>query len=230
MSVEVVTPAYKTKLGNASAKLVLVLLAEHANDEGFCFPSVEYIADRTELSVRQVLRVIQVFRNIGLVVKYKATGEHYDYYFVISLEKLGVDISTQVRDGFLRVRNEKCPTDSVPRTRITVPRTVPPTPPNKEEPSVEPRAEIKSVYDYYISKTGRNPKLYAFSQARKEKLTTRFQECLKKTDNNPMKAAELMKLSIDGCLANKWWSEKGLNDLVAHIFKSYEQMEKWWND
>lgn len=46
--------AYKQKVGSPTRKSVLVALANLADQEGCCFPSVQYISDRTELSRRAV--------------------------------------------------------------------------------------------------------------------------------------------------------------------------------
>ncbi|WP_409365500.1 helix-turn-helix domain-containing protein [Klebsiella pneumoniae] len=40
------------KVGNPARKLVLLKLADNANDDGICFPSYQYIADKCEMSKR----------------------------------------------------------------------------------------------------------------------------------------------------------------------------------
>jgi hypothetical protein len=59
----------QTKLGSPTAKAVLLYLSFLANDEGYCWPSVENIAANTEANKRTVRRVLQVFEAIGLVAK-----------------------------------------------------------------------------------------------------------------------------------------------------------------
>ena len=75
MSVDVTPLAYKTKLGNPTAKSVLVLLSDCANDEGYGWPSVERIAEKTEIAARTVMRILQVFVDIGLIEK-QDRGKH----------------------------------------------------------------------------------------------------------------------------------------------------------
>lgn len=47
--------------------LVLLALADHANDSGTCFPSVARLAERARLSLRQTQRVLRHLEEIGLI-------------------------------------------------------------------------------------------------------------------------------------------------------------------
>ena len=49
MSIELVAKAKKTRLhGDSTAKLLLIVLADYANDEGMAWPSVKTMAEETE--------------------------------------------------------------------------------------------------------------------------------------------------------------------------------------
>jgi DNA-binding IscR family transcriptional regulator len=191
----------------SSFAILAYISIARCSKNGSCSFSAKYLAEQVGICRATFCKVLLELEAAGLVSIESIQGEKSIYTLLPVTKHPSTTQTPPVYE-----------TDTHPSTTQTHKNT------NEQDKT------IVSVYDHYISKTGRNPKLYAFSQARKEKLTTRFHECLKKTDGDPVKAVELMKLSIDGCLANKWWSEKGLNDLVAHIFKSYEQMEKWWND
>ena len=52
---------------SGSELLVLVALAEWADDEGLCWPSHDSIAKRARVSRRQVIRLVQSLVNRGLV-------------------------------------------------------------------------------------------------------------------------------------------------------------------
>jgi hypothetical protein len=97
MSFEVKPDAYKTKLGNPTAKNVLALIADQVNADGLGWPSMEYIADRTEVNLRTVLRMVQVFAAIGLLTKTRATrfGKSIPA-LQMNMEMLGTDL----RDRF----------------------------------------------------------------------------------------------------------------------------------
>ena len=97
-------------------------------------------------------------------------------------------------------------------------------------------AAIKRVWDYYLEKTGRNPRTYEFTAVRKRKGRARLGECLKKTGGDVDKAAELMKVAIDALAASDWHmgrdaktNGKAYREWDDHLFGRYETMERWWN-
>jgi DnaD/phage-associated family protein len=63
-------------------KLVLLALADNANDEGDCWPSVETIARKTSLSTRSVIRSIKKLKTIGLVMVEKRRENSNKYHLV----------------------------------------------------------------------------------------------------------------------------------------------------
>jgi DNA-binding MarR family transcriptional regulator len=72
MSNRALTWAFSQRLGGrASEKLVLLDLADHADDNHRAWPRVAYIAERTELSEATVLRAIKQLIEWGLVEKLK---------------------------------------------------------------------------------------------------------------------------------------------------------------
>ncbi len=94
----------------------------------------------------------------------------------------------------------------------------------------------KAVFDYYLERTDRNAKTYEFTSARKQKAVSRLKECLRKTGGDLEKAKALMQLAVDGLVASDFHmgrdpktNGKRYCDWEKHVFKSYEQMEGWWN-
>lgn len=67
MSMELMVRAMKAKVGNPLRKLVLIKLADNASDQGECWPSVPYIAEQCEMSVRSVQSHIKQLVQDGLV-------------------------------------------------------------------------------------------------------------------------------------------------------------------
>ena len=67
MSMELMVRAMKAKVGNPLRKLVLIKLADNASDQGECWPSVPYIAEQCEMSVRSVQSHIKKLVEDGLV-------------------------------------------------------------------------------------------------------------------------------------------------------------------
>lgn len=68
MSIRAIEWALSAQVGHPQAKIVLVCLANNADDEVFeCWPSAEYIAARVELSRRSVYRAINYLVDKGFI-------------------------------------------------------------------------------------------------------------------------------------------------------------------
>lgn len=75
MSMILMAKAMQLKVGNPSRKLVLIKLADNANDKGECFPSYQHVADQCEISRRSVINHIDALCEQGLVRKVYRSGE-----------------------------------------------------------------------------------------------------------------------------------------------------------
>ena len=64
MSVDMIRAAWAGEL-EPRAKLVLLALADHANSEGICWPSVALLGTKTGLSRRQIQRHLKALRDCG---------------------------------------------------------------------------------------------------------------------------------------------------------------------
>jgi len=67
MSLRALTWAWEQELTNPSEKLVLLAIADHANDDGMCWPSMSHVAERCLLSTRQIQRITEQLVDYGLV-------------------------------------------------------------------------------------------------------------------------------------------------------------------
>lgn len=67
MSIELITKAFKTKTANSTQKLILIKLADNANDDGQCFPSHRHIADQCQCTRRTVINAIKALEEQGLL-------------------------------------------------------------------------------------------------------------------------------------------------------------------
>jgi hypothetical protein len=92
MSWDVVARVFKTKVGTASAKAVLVALANHCDEQGgSCFPGQEVIHGLTELSMDTIQRQIPVLISSGFIVRKKRPGirgRWASWSYEIQLDKL----------------------------------------------------------------------------------------------------------------------------------------------
>lgn len=67
MSMLLMVKAMQTKVGNPLRKLVLIKLADNANDMGECWPSYQHIADQCEMSKTSVRNHIKKLGESGLL-------------------------------------------------------------------------------------------------------------------------------------------------------------------
>ncbi len=98
MSWENLKDAYRTRLGNLTAKSVLVLIVDEANAEGLAFVGLDRVATLTEINKRTTLRMIQVFGAIDLVNRTEATlkGKLMPA-FQVNLTRLGLEECRSLR-------------------------------------------------------------------------------------------------------------------------------------
>ena len=69
MSMRLIAQAMSIKVGNPLRKLVLIKLADNANDDGICFPSYQYIADVCEISKASARTHLDALIKMGFVSK-----------------------------------------------------------------------------------------------------------------------------------------------------------------
>ncbi len=69
MSLLLMAKAMEIKVGNPLRKLVLLKLADNANDDGICFPSYQYIADVCEISKASARTHIEALIQMGFISK-----------------------------------------------------------------------------------------------------------------------------------------------------------------
>ncbi|TCT93310.1 helix-turn-helix domain-containing protein [Pseudomonas sp. LP_4_YM] len=76
MSMELMVKAMKTKVGNPLRKLVLIKLADNANDMGECWPSYQHIADQCEIGRSTVKVHVRELEKSGLLRReFRRKGE-----------------------------------------------------------------------------------------------------------------------------------------------------------
>ena len=94
------------------------------------------------------------------------------------------------------------------------------------------KATILCLWDYYIAKLEKNPKLLTLTALREQKGRSRFEECLRKTGGDLGKAQELMQMAIDALAASDFHrggneSKKKYDSWEKNAFPSQEKLE-WW--
>lgn len=79
MSVKVMSKVWGASIGSKSAKLVLLAIADHADDNGKAWPSIAGLAAKCEMSKRTVIRTIQTLVSDGFLTAKKSHGRTTQY-------------------------------------------------------------------------------------------------------------------------------------------------------
>ncbi|SPZ52608.1 Uncharacterised protein [Serratia quinivorans] len=74
MSMNLMAQAMSIKVGNPLRKLVLIKIADNANDKGECWPSYQHVADHCECSKSAVRAHIEALIKMGLITKENRLG------------------------------------------------------------------------------------------------------------------------------------------------------------
>lgn len=148
MSIQAVAWAIDQKTGSAAGKVVLLCLANYADEEGKCWPKQETIAAETELSERSVREWLQKLEDAGLISREKRRRD--DGYRASDLIRLAFKNQPAKSAGNNQSHRQLAP---------TLPEPV--AAPTSFEPSKEPSAaaargksDLESLTDRLIEAAG----------------------------------------------------------------------------
>lgn len=128
MSTMIMTQCWPLRMP-PSPKAVLISLADNANDQGHCWPSLETISERTCLSRRAVIDAIKWLESAGALIADRSNGRHTTY-------QLTPAKFVPSNEGSKRTENRRTSADAAPhpckcRTQpVQMPHT------NRQEPSL----------------------------------------------------------------------------------------------
>jgi len=92
MSIKYMTLAFRARVGNPLTKLILLKLADHANDDGICWPTVRRIAEDAECNERTVRHHIRRLEALGLLVERRQQdGVNLPSVYRLRLEGVGAE-------------------------------------------------------------------------------------------------------------------------------------------
>ncbi|WP_085332202.1 helix-turn-helix domain-containing protein [Klebsiella pneumoniae] len=86
--------AMGVKVGNSLRKLVLIKLADNANDKGECWPSYQHIADQCECSKSAVRNHIDALEDMGLIKRENRVGVNNGKGNTSNVYYLNLDVTT----------------------------------------------------------------------------------------------------------------------------------------
>jgi DNA-binding transcriptional ArsR family regulator len=91
MSIRALNWAWEQRTGSPTAKAILAALADLADETHSCFPSPEWIADRTEVSLSTVQRYLKQLEEAGYLSRerrYLSFGKRSNDRFILSVGQL----------------------------------------------------------------------------------------------------------------------------------------------
>ena len=85
MSIKLMTAVWDRQDLSSTQKLVLLSLADWANDDGLCWPSIDRLAIKTSMAGRSVQRIIRDLESMGFVRRDEVLGKGNRYWISIPL-------------------------------------------------------------------------------------------------------------------------------------------------
>ena len=79
MSIKAMSWAWEQATTSSGAKLVLLALADHANDDGECWPGMKRIAEKCGMSARQVSNHVTNLQQAGLISTSRRCRDDHKY-------------------------------------------------------------------------------------------------------------------------------------------------------
>jgi hypothetical protein len=116
MSVHYSSAVWKSKIGDPVAKSVLLKLADNANDQGQCWPSIANISAETELSQRTIQTKIRKLESMKLLATKRGVNR---CAYTLKIDKI---------DALPRVREMQGARDAGCISRHSTPQELHPTP------------------------------------------------------------------------------------------------------
>ncbi|MDX7988006.1 helix-turn-helix domain-containing protein [Xenorhabdus sp. 12] len=128
MSMGLMAKAMSIRVGNPLRKLVLIKLADNANDKGECWPSYRHIADHCECSKSAVRSHIDALIEMGLLIKENRLGNHNGKGNASNLYYLNLSVAPMPLKSIPPVLPENIPMP--PIGTPVPPKNIPPMPPD----------------------------------------------------------------------------------------------------
>lgn len=85
MSIKLMTAVWEREDLSSTHKLVLLALADWANDEGLCWPSINRLAIKTSMTGRGVQKTIRSLEQMGFVRREEESGKGNRYWVSIPM-------------------------------------------------------------------------------------------------------------------------------------------------
>ncbi len=104
MSIEVMSAVWKNAPVKGGDLLVLLALADHANERGMCWPSIPTLAEKSRLSERQVYEIIGRLERKKLIDIDRGAGSRRGNFYRVNVSGGEVSSGDEIR----AVKGEVC--------------------------------------------------------------------------------------------------------------------------
>lgn len=88
MSIKLMTAVWEREDLASTQKLVLLALADWANDEGLCWPSINRLAVKASLTARAVQKAIRSLEDVGFIRREEIAGKGNRYWISIPVNNV----------------------------------------------------------------------------------------------------------------------------------------------
>lgn len=214
MSMELMVKAMKVKVGNPLRKLVLMKLADNANDQGECWPSYQHIADQCEIdrsTVRKHIKGLEEQGFLRIENRDGPKGNSSNLYF-LNLSPVGRD-STPVGPKSTGVGPESTPPVGPESTRTS--HSSEPVNEPVNEPLSEKSTGAPEAFELFWKSSLKN--------GSKKKAGELFAAYCKRTKTEPMALAAIL---VNDTAARKKANQFGFDKLHVTTYLNQER----WND
>jgi hypothetical protein len=243
MSVRLMSAVWKNGPQERSQRLLLLAIADNANDEAIAWPSTQTLAAKACMTVRTVSRTLDALTKAGWLQVLPRSFEHRGNTYKLNLAKLKLPEDKMSSEGSsednlspdsTKVGGHFDPSDRTFRAEWEDISNNPPHPPigRTIKNHQEPKAAVGRLFTYYLQRTERNPKEYTLTPARLNIGLARLGHCQRMCDGDLAKAELMMARAIDALLASEYHRGKNdegkvYTDWIENLFKSTEKLE-WW--
>jgi hypothetical protein len=204
-----------------------------------------YSYNRPDVSVEDVETFLSAFESTGLLFRWnEPDGKSWAYFTGIDKpgrlpgqsrrkknEKIGAEPPKEALRKFLESKNfpgfgfgsglgikPSCADESSLHESV-LPISTPDRSPERQT--------VERLWNYYLEKLNKNPRLLKLTPKRVQKGTARLKECLAKAEGDLAKAEALMMVAIDNLAASTYHCENGYDSWDENLFKTGEKLD-WW--
>lgn len=216
MSMELMVKAMKTKVGNPLRKLVLIKLADNANDQGECWPSYQHVADQCEMDRSTVRKHIKELERIGLLAVENRDGPkgNSSNVYHLRLGRVGPESTGVGPESTGGVGPESTRTshysEPVKETTLVVAEA---TTGEQEKSERVPFQKIQGIYNAVCG--GTLPGCLTLNEKRKRNIRKCWN--LQINGKYPFRKSEFWEGYFHDCLQNQHWTGNNDRGWRAHL-------------